>query len=113
VFGELNRLPPAASEPSTEWIDPPLPFPPDTREGRLCGQVYAHARGALDGDPEGWAAAAARLAAEYREEERMYGAVRLPDPSTLEPVQELLARVKAGLTQAERRAFLGPGREGG
>jgi hypothetical protein len=105
LFRELNRLPPAVA--LSEWFEAPPPVPVDTEEGRLCAGVLAHVHIALSGDPAAQAAAAARLAAEFRTDVRARGAVRLPDPSALPPARDLLERARAWETEARRKAAPG------
>jgi hypothetical protein len=109
LFRELNRLPPAAA--TSEWFeDPPPPVPLDTEEERLCAHVLAHVHIALRGDPAAQAAAVARLAAEFREEVRRRGAIRLPDPSALTPVSEVLERARAWQADPEHNGAASPSR---
>jgi hypothetical protein len=106
LFRELNRLPPEPEEP-TLWsgADPPPSFPGRTDEERLCRQVVAHVRVTLrHGAPDRAAAVVARLEAEFWEELRQHGAIRLPDPSFLPPVQELLEQARKAMTEAKRQA---------
>ena len=109
LFGALNRLPPAVAEPPPGWYDSSLPIPADTEADRLCRQVVAWVRVALHDEPDRAAAAVARLEAEYFEELCERGAVRLPDPSSLTPVQELLEQARTGTTEPPRRAVPGAG----
>jgi hypothetical protein len=61
-----------------------------TDEERLCRQVVAWADRLLWWeDSPARAAVVARLEAEYRAERRRHGAVRLPDPAALGPIEEL------------------------
>jgi hypothetical protein len=61
-----------------------------TDEERLCRQVVGWADWLLQWeDPPARVAVVDRLEAEYRAERRRHGAIRLPDPAALEPVEEL------------------------
>jgi hypothetical protein len=82
LFRELDRLPPAPAPPT--GFDPTLRIPADTDEGRLCRQVVAVGRAELAADPDRAAEAVARLEEEFLQALRQRGAVRLPDPSSLE-----------------------------
>jgi hypothetical protein len=104
LFRELNRLPPEVPEMPPEWYDSSVPIPVHTADDALCWQAVAQVRAALRDDPGRAAAAVARLEAEFREELRRQGAIRLPDPSTLEPVEELLKQARAWIAEQERRA---------
>jgi hypothetical protein len=98
LFGALNRLPPLAPDPTLrdEWYPPPLRVPIRTNAERLCRQVADWVTPRLwEKDPAREAEVVARLEAEFREELRAHGAIRLPDPSALTPVQELLDAARA------------------
>jgi hypothetical protein len=105
LFRELNRRPTGTAAPDHPDPDgPPLAIPLDTEEGRLCLQVVQCAYFALRDESLGRAAeAAARLEAEYCAERRARGAVRLPDPASLEPVERLLEQARAWVAEHERR----------
>jgi hypothetical protein len=109
LFGALNRLPPEM----TQWTRPghparPLPhLPGRTEDEVLCVQVIVHAGLAWRGHPPEQARAdAAGLEEKYREELRKPGPIRLPDPSSLTPVPEILALARGAMTEAERQALL-------
>jgi hypothetical protein len=106
LFRELNRRPPTTVPPAyADPNGPPLTIPRDTEEARLCRQVILSAYYALRSVAPGRAdAAVARLEAEFFAERRAHGAVRLPDPATLEPVEELLQQARAWVAEQERRA---------
>jgi hypothetical protein len=104
LFRALNRLPPTVDHPPRD-VRPTIPA--DTEAGRLCRQVAAWVPAALHAEPDRAAAVVARLEAEFFAELRAHGAVRLPDPAELEPVEELLARTRAALAAAQRRALPG------
>jgi hypothetical protein len=106
LFRELNRRPPVVMPPAyADPNGPPLTIPLDTEEARLCRQVILHAYYALRSVAPGRAdAAVARLEAEFFAERRAHGAIRLPDPASLEPVEELLQQARAWIAQLERRA---------
>ncbi len=109
LFGELNRLPPETPPVRPDPAEPPAPLPGGTEAERLCQQVVAFARVALaDRPPAEAQAAVARLVAEFRAELGRHGAVRLPDPSCLTPVHEILEQVRQATTAAERQALFGP-----
>jgi hypothetical protein len=105
LFRALDRRPPEPAQPT--GFDPTLRIPADTEEGRLCRQVLAAVRAELAAEPDRAAAAVARLKAEFAQELRARGAVRLPDPSSLESVEGLLRRARATLSEQQRRAILG------
>jgi hypothetical protein len=102
LFRALNRRPPARGQPPE--IVTHVHIPMDTEAGWLCRQVAEHVGVALHEEPERAAAAVARLEAEFVAELRAHGAIRLPDPATLEPVEELLAQARAWVAAQERRA---------
>jgi hypothetical protein len=106
LFRELNQLPPAVSAPAhADPNSPPLTIPRDTEEARLCRQVILYAHFALRSVAPGREdAAVARLEAEFFAELRAHGAVRLPDPSALEPVEELLQQARLWIAEHEPRA---------
>jgi hypothetical protein len=87
-----------------------LTAPARTDDERLCRQVVEWV-GALrlTESPEYAAAAVARVNAEYREELRQHGAIRLPDPAGLPTAEELLEKVRATMTERERKTFANPG----
>jgi len=105
LFGELNRLPPEPDRPA--WINSSVSIPADTAEGALCRQVIERVDTALHLEPDRAAAAVARLEAEFFAELRTRGAIRLPDPLSLESVEEILKRARASLSEQQRRAILG------
>jgi hypothetical protein len=113
LFGALNRHPPQV--PPLDLLDTlpwALSVPAHTEDERLCRQVVQWVEGLrLSGLPDSAEAAVARLNAEYQQELRRHGAIRLPDPSTLPPAQELLDQTRAALTEAERQALFGPCQE--
>ncbi|MBO0700728.1 MAG: hypothetical protein J2P46_20190, partial [Zavarzinella sp.] len=101
LFGQLNRLPPR--------LDPPehsvLPGP--TEGERLCRQVVSYVGfPEPDWPPDAAGAGAARLTAELEVELALRGTVRLPDPAGLPPATALVDRIRAGLTDAQRRTLL-------
>jgi hypothetical protein len=108
LFRELDRLPPAAPDPSS--------VPPyrgwRSEEERLCRQVMAFARQVLHDDPPARDRAEARLAGQLQEELRNPGAIRRPDPAELEPLAELLERARAEQPGARHRTLLGRDRAG-
>jgi hypothetical protein len=113
LFRELDRLSPRLDE----LMPPPtgafrfLNLPELTEEERLCHQVIAWVGSAVAEEPPNRAAAVlARVEWELWDERGEGGAIRLPNPATLEPVQELLARTRAALTNAQQKAL--PGHRG-
>jgi hypothetical protein len=109
LFGALNRLPPEAPALSrldvyrNGWV---LTDPVRTEDERLCRQVLQWVDALrIIGPPEFAAAAVARLMGEFREERRKHGAIRLPDPAGLPTAEELLAHIRATMTDAERKSF--------
>jgi hypothetical protein len=85
-----------------------LSAPVRTDDERLCRQVVEWVESLLRKESEKLAeAAVARLNAEYREELRTRGTIRLPDPSSLESVEEILKRARASLSEQQRRAIRG------
>jgi hypothetical protein len=99
LFRALDQLRPRPEEllpPPTENLDQPA------AEERYGRQVLARVRGELSEEPRDHARAVlARVEAELWEG----GAIRLPDPATLESAEELLAQVRDTLTEAERNAL--------
>jgi hypothetical protein len=108
LFGALNRLPPKSVElPNLDAIDASLRLPKRTDAERLCWLVIAHVKAVLNEEPpDRVAAVVARLEAEFWEELRRHGVLRLPDPSTLPSAQELLERAQKAMTETERKAPL-------
>jgi hypothetical protein len=107
LFGALNRLPPAAAEPArADAYVSALRVPVRTDEERLCRQVveWVHRLLLREASPERADEVVARLEAEFLRERRAHGAVRLPDPATLEPVEDLLAQARAWIAEHERWA---------
>jgi hypothetical protein len=128
LFGALNRLPPESpplalldangpvwhSRVRTEderHVDPPAwPFPLGTDEDRLCRQVVVWVdRLLIDEARERADAAVARLVTEYGEELHRHGAIRLPDPASVESVEALLRRSREGWASQQRPVVPGPG----
>jgi hypothetical protein len=107
LFRELNRLPPARGQPPE--IVTHVHIPMDTEAGWLCRQVAEHVHGALREEPERAAAVVARLEAEFFAEWGASGAIRLPDPASLEPVEELLRQARARLAEQQRGHGSRPG----
>jgi hypothetical protein len=110
LFRELDRLPPRLDE----MMPPPtgafrfLNLPELTEEERFCHQVIAQVGGAVAEEPQDRAAAVlARVEAALWAARGEGGAIRLPDPATLEPMAELLTRTRAALTAAQRQALPG------
>jgi hypothetical protein len=110
LFRELNRLEPPA--PELAFSDGyPSSFRPRARtdEERLCRQVVNWVANLVRRElPEQADTVATCLEAEFLAERRAQGAIRLPDSSSLESVEELLKRTEALLTKQQRRAILGP-----
>jgi hypothetical protein len=106
LFRELNRRPPARGQPPE--IVTHVHIPMDTEAGWLCRQVAEHVSVALREEPERAAAVVTRLEAEFFAELRAHGAIRLPDPAALEPVEELLQQARAWIAEQEQRTGRGP-----
>jgi hypothetical protein len=105
LFGALNRQPPALTEPPVEvYRNKFVPIPARTAEERLCWQVacWVHNEHYRSRRMTRVSAVLRRLAAEFEEELRTRGQIRLPELSTLEPVEEVLRRAEAEAN--ERRA---------
>jgi hypothetical protein len=104
IFRELDRLSPTPDE-----IFPrPTGTTRDTDDEHYCEQVINWVGGELAADPTDNARAVlARLDAEFRAGRDEHGAVRLPHPSSLESAQELIRRVRAGLSPSQRQALFG------
>jgi len=106
LFRELNRVPPDVSRFDI-FTGAPID-PSSSAEERLCRQVVAWVGSVMHHEPvPGREAVLARLEAELREMLGQPGGVRLPDSGAVASGPELLARVRDGLTPAERRDFLG------
>ena len=111
LFGALNRLPPRSTDLARQDLhhDWALRVPARTEEERLCRQVVEWVDGLRRSEsPESVAATVARLTAEFREELRRHGAIRLPDPSSLPSAKELLDQARKAMTEVERKAILSP-----
>ena len=104
----LDRLPPQPAR--LPRFACPHTIPEDNEDGWLCWQVVQCVRAALFQEPEQAAAVVAGLEADLAEELRSRGFIRLPDPSTLEPVSELLERARGALAEVQRNARRVPGR---
>jgi hypothetical protein len=109
LFGALNRLPPETPElallDDNHWA---LSDPVHSEDERLCRQVIQWVEALrITDSPEYADAAVARLIAEFREERRRHGAIRLPDPSPPVPVHELLEQARATMTDSERQNLFG------
>ena len=100
--------------------DVPARFPDDhpwalasschTDEERLCRQVVQWVDTLQRLEPrDSDAAAVARLNAEFQEELRRHGAIRLPDLTGSPTAGELLETFRATMTDTERRTLYGPG----
>jgi hypothetical protein len=97
LFRELDRVATALDPPRPDVAVPlPVSFPAATEDELYCLIVARWAYVALrDTYPARAAEVVARLAAEVRAEAQARGAVLLPDPATLEPVERLLAEAPA------------------
>jgi hypothetical protein len=104
LFRELDRLPPALHN---DFLPPGLGGV-RTEEERLCRQVIYWVSHRLAPEAPAGAGAVARLDAELSAELQRPEGPRLPDPATVESVEVLLARTRASLTDAQRRAVYGP-----
>lgn len=105
LFRELNRLPPEPAKPSL--FDPSLSIPADTEEEWLCRDVAVRVSAELCDEPERASAITGRLEAEFFAETFQHGAIRLPEPSSLTPVSELLEQARRRLTDARRQSDRG------
>jgi hypothetical protein len=114
LFGELDRLAPERVYPvRADNADESLGIPVRNQAERLCRYVIAHVRTELRHEtPARAEAVLARLAAEFFAEREAHGAIRLPDPATLEPVHQLLERAWRELPEERRRAVLARHRAG-
>jgi hypothetical protein len=111
LCGELNRLSPATAQTHKARY-PLVGFQPRTDEEYLCAQVMNGAYTQVfltHRDHDRAMAAVARLEAEFRDELRRAGAIRLPDPSTLTPVEQLLDEARVAWQNWPRPAT--PNRE--
>src|SRR5262249_13319841 len=92
LFGALNRQPPQA--PDLSLSDGPgsrLGLRKRTDEERLCRQVVDYVGRIIAEDPKQTEAVLKRLEAEFEEELGRQGRIILPEPTSLLPVQKLLA----------------------
>lgn len=78
-------------------------LPRGTPGERLCQQIEAWVRGALENDPERCEAVLSRLEKELRDAPREHGEICLPDPAGLQSVEQLLADARESLTELQRR----------
>jgi hypothetical protein len=87
------------------WV---LTEPVHTEDERHCRQVvqWVSALGLTDSS-EHVAAAVARLTAEYQEEARRHGQVRLPDRAGRPTAEGLLNQARATMTESERERLFG------
>jgi hypothetical protein len=108
LFRELNRLPPRLPDlcPGDPLMRAVRGASPGGDE-ELCVQVISWVRSSSPGEMPGRDAAAARLEAEFLALVRDGGAIRLPDAASVTPVQDLIARARNAMTQAEWEACLG------
>jgi hypothetical protein len=98
LFGALNRIPPQS--PNLSVVDmhaSRLRIRARTDNERLCRQVVECVGSELATEPDREQAAVARLQAEFKEELRKTGTIRLPDPLTVMPVEQLLEQARAEL----------------
>jgi hypothetical protein len=103
LFGELNRLPPGLPAVSAVYGSR-LPAADCTDEEHLCRQVVNWVDSTLKKEtPDRAEEVTARLVAEYQELRRRSGVVHLPDPSTLEPIEDLLRHARASIAEQDRR----------
>jgi hypothetical protein len=87
----------------------PLPFPVRTDAERLCAQVILGVRAALRDDPAALAAGEARLVAQFHDALRAHGAIRLPDPSTLDSAEDLIRQARAWVAEQDEWHAAGAG----
>jgi hypothetical protein len=91
LFRELDGMHPRAVYPTDP--DPPIPLVCTTEDERYCIRVITFARNTLRSAQPGRAEVVTeRLAAEFEAERRLSGAIRLPDPRSLDPIHGLLQR---------------------
>ncbi|HTK78780.1 MAG TPA: hypothetical protein VL371_26210 [Gemmataceae bacterium] len=96
LFGELNQLDGQPLDRSMrETPVGKLRLPGRTLSERLCQQVECWVRVALRDNPRRSEAVMARLEAQYRNAPRDNGDIRLPDPASLESVEQLFAQARA------------------
>jgi hypothetical protein len=100
LFRELDAMPPRAVYSTSPDPDPPIRLACPTEEERYCLRVITFARGALRNPRPGRAEIVTeRLVVEFEAERCLVGAIRLPDPGSLEPIHGLLQRcAHAGLS---------------
>jgi hypothetical protein len=109
LYGALNRLPPATRELNWEDEDDSrLHAPAQTNEERLCRQVIRWVQRLLHDTPERARQTVARLEVEFVEAQARLGGLRLPDPARVEPIEELLGRVRSAAAQPPYRDPLRP-----
>lgn len=110
LFRELDRLPPTAAVQFGR-IPFPLPITTRTEEEQYCRAVavWVWSRVVVPQSPgdgnsdERAAVAVARLVAEFEDELTRRGAIRLPDPSTLESADSLIERARAESAKSLRQ----------
>jgi len=105
LFGALNRVPPEPARLSSYPSDPYPHLPRRTEEEWLCRQVISHAERVLVDRPAEAAAAVARLEAEFWDELRRHGVVRLPDDAGLPPARELLEQARTAMNATRRQSL--------
>jgi hypothetical protein len=93
LFRELDALPPRTVYSTCPDPDPPIRVAGPTEEERYCLRVITFAWHALRTAQPGRAEILTkRLVAEFEAERCLSGAIRLPDPGSLEPVHGPLQR---------------------
>jgi hypothetical protein len=96
LFRELDGMSPR----TVYWTmpDPPIRLESPTEDEQACVRVITVARNVLSmAQPDRARIVTERLVAEFEAERCLSGAIRLPDPASLEPVEGLLRRcVQAG-----------------
>jgi hypothetical protein len=99
LFRELDGMPPMTVYSTKLDPNPPVQLECPTEDERYCVRVITFARNSLRGAQPGRAEIVTeRLVAKFEAERRLSGAIRLPDPGSLESVYGLLQRcAHAGL----------------
>jgi hypothetical protein len=107
LYEALNRLPPATSQLIREdGGDLPLHAFARTNEELLCRQVSRWVQRRLRDTPEQARKVLARLAAEFADAQARPGGLRLPDSTRVEPIKELLGRVRSAAAQPDHASAI-------
>jgi hypothetical protein len=93
LFRELDGMPPVTVYPTKPDPDPPVRLECPTEDERYCLRVITVARNMLRVTQPGRAEIVTeRLVAEFESERCRTGAIRLPDPGSLDLIDGLLKR---------------------